>query len=278
VRETLSTLLWPLLPERALAFEISSDWTLQACQYLPCTAMGGGAAGLSNYVLDRIVLGMEIGFIALGLIALFLTAMNMVIFGDQEDVVKTSRMQFVYAIAAAGVVSFARWIAEAFAPQFVGGELVNMTIANTLAGNVITLFRISLSLLIVVNIVLQGTRLITSQGEEDQRGKAQKRLIATFIGAAFVLLANTIAVSVMPGAAGSTTLAVEFAGITNYLITIVGFGSVIVIIVAGATLVLSVDESFKDKAKAMVKTAIVALAAVIVSYSLVNAFIFLNPS
>ncbi len=261
----------------AWAFNVDSGWSGIVCQYLPCTAMGGGATGLSDYLVAKVVTGMEIAFVALALGALFLSAMNMVIFGEQEDVVKQSRTQFIYAISACGVVSFARWIAEAFAPQYTGADLVNHVYVETMVGNVIALFKISLVLLISVNLVIQGMRLITSQGEQDQFQKASKRLIGTFVGAAFVLLANTLVQALLPGASGSGIVANEFAGVANYIITAIGFGAVVVIIVGGGFLVLSVNDGLKDKAKTMVKTAVVALVAVLVSYALVNTFITFHP-
>ncbi len=265
-----------LLPAHASAYTIDSSWSGPVCAFLPCTVMGGGADGLSGYVAEKVVLAMEIGFVAVALIALFLAAMNMVLFGDQEDVVKQSRLQFVYAIAACAVVSLARWLMHAFAPQFVGAQLVDQTIVSSAVGNVITLFRIGLTLLIVVNIVIQGMRLVASQGEQDQFEKARKRLIATFIGAVFVMLANIVAIAALPGPTGATSLAKEFAGFANYLLTIVGFAAVVVIIAAGIMLVVSVSDTLKDKAKTMIKTAVIALVAVMVSFALVTTFITLQ--
>lgn len=265
------------LPLHAKAFEIPPTWMGPVCGYLPCTAYGGGANGLVNYLVERVVVALEVGFVAVAILTLFLAAANMVIFAEQEDVVKQSRTQFVYAIAASAVVSLARWIALAFSPESTGADLVNTAVVNSGVGNVITYIKLSLSILLIANIVIQGMRIVNSQGEQEQVEKARKRLIASFIGAALILLANRIVLALNPQLGGSPQLAVELAGLANYLIAIVGFGAVVVIIAAGVTLILSVNESFKDKAKTMVKTAVIALVAMLVSYALVTAFISYQP-
>ncbi len=277
VKRLLPFLAGLLTPIPAFAFQISDIWYWQVCDYLPCTAYGGGANGLVNYLLLRVVVALEAGFVAVAIITLFLSAANMVIFAEQEDVVKQSRTQFVYAIAASAVVALARWVALAFSPESTGSALVNTGLVNDAVGNVLTYMRLSLTILLVVNIVIQGIRMISSQGEQEQMDKARKRLIGSFIGAAFLLLANRIVVAFNPQLGSSQVLATEFAGIANYLIAFIGFGAVVVIIVAGITLVLSVDESFKDKAKNMVKTAVVALVAVLVAYALMTTFVTYRP-
>jgi hypothetical protein len=260
-------------PAPAWAYAIPSGWSGPVCAFLPCTGMGGGALGLSSYLVAKVVLAMEIGFAALAALMLFIATINMVFFPDQEDVVKNSRMQFIYAVAACGVVSFARWFAEAFAPLYTGASLVNQTIVSSAVGNVLTYFRIGLTLLISVNIVIQGMRLVTARENQEKFDRARKLLTSMFIGAALVILANTIVVAILPGSAGSQSLATEFAGIANYLITIIGFGCVVALIFAGAALVLSADESLRDKAKNIVKTVVVVLVAILVSYALINTFI-----
>ena len=262
-----------LVPAPAFAFEVYTDWADSICGIIPCNGFGGGAGGLSDYVLGRAVTAMEIVFIAVAVLSLFFTTINMVMFSEQEEVVKQGRMNFVYGIAGAAVVSLARWFAVAFTPLETGSDLVDQGMVDTGIGNIIAFFKTLLSIILVTNIVIQGTRLIRSQGESEYVEHSRKRLINSFVGVIIVMLANTIAVSANPELGTSTMLAVEVAGITSYLITIIGFAAVVVIIAAGIALIVSADESLKDKAKTMIKVAIVALIAVLVSYALVTAFI-----
>lgn len=266
-------------PGTAAAFEIPTDWYGPVCAFIPCTGVGtgAGATGLSNYLLDKVVTTIEVGFVAIALIILFAAAVNMVIQSEQEDVVKQSRSAFIYVIAGGGVVAFARWFALAFAPTGPTGDIVNTPVIDDAITQVLTFFKLILSILLSVNIVIQGVRLVTSQGEQEQTEKARKRLILGFVGVGLVLLANTIAVSVNPQLGSTTTLALEIAGIANYLLTILGFVAVGAIVVAGILLILSVDDSLKDKAKMIVKGAVIALVAILVSYALLTAFIGFQP-
>ncbi len=262
-----------LIPTRALALQIPGDWTI-LCGVVPCTgAGGGGAAGLSAYIFETFVNAIELGFVAAAVLVLFFATVSMVMFSGDENVVKEGRTAFIYTIAGAAVVSLARWFALAFSPTEVGGALVNQGVTDTAVDIIVTFFKLLLSVILTVNIVIQAMRLISSQGEQDQVDKARKRLLAGFIGVAIVLLANTLIVNVTPTLGNSSNIAREISGVANYLVTILGFAAVVAIIVAGIMLVVSADESLKDKAKTLIKTAIVALVVVLVSYALVTAFI-----
>lgn len=244
------------------------------CQVLPCSAGGGGAAGLSAYVFDRIVTAAEVAIIAAAALSLFVAAGQMAMFSDEEGTVKEARTSYIYIITGLAITGLARWFSLAFAPSNTGSDLVNAGFVEAGIGNVVVYFRMIIAITLVVNIVLQAFRLITSQGQQEQTDKAKKRLIAGFIGAGIIMMANAIVESALPGYGTSNIATAEVVGLANYLLTIVGFLALMAIIVAGVMLIVSVDESLKEKAKLVVKTAIVALIMVLVSFALVSAFIF----
>jgi len=124
---------------------------------------------------------------------------------------------------------------------------------------------------LVANVSVQGFRLLVSQGAQEYVDKAKKRLIASFIGVAVVLLTDTIVETITGRDTG--IISEEVAGIANFIITFIGIGAVIAISIAGFMLVLSVDESLKDKAKTVIKTSIVALIATLLSYMIVDTVI-----
>lgn len=269
------------LPATALANHVAGHWGIPTgwsgtiCSFVPCTGTGLGAAGLVTYLLSKVVTILQVGFVAAAVFYLFTAARWMVMFPEQEEMVRQGRSTFIYTIAGAAVVSLATWIANAFAPDLSpeADIVVNMDPLNDSFDNVLFFFRMILSILLVVNIVIQGMRLVVSQGESDQVEKAKKRLIQGFIGVGLVMLANVITVAVNPEAGQISDLARQIAGIANYLITILGFMAVVTIIIAGVLLILSVQDSLKDKAKTIIKTAVMALVAVIVSYALINTVI-----
>lgn len=266
--------LWVLfLPSIAHAFYIDPSSVMMLCDIVPCNASGGGAAGLSFYVLDRIVAALEIGIIAAAIICLFIAAAQMTAFSSQENTVTESRTSYIYIIIGLAIIGLARWFVTAFSPVDTGSALVNTDIVEAGIGNIVIYFKLIISVTLTANIVLQAFRLITSQGQQEQVDKAKKRLIAGFIGAGIIMLANVIVVSVLPGFASSGAIAIEIAGIANYILAILGFLSVLAIVAAGLLLVVSVDESLKEKAKSIIKTSIVGLIVVLTSYALVTAFI-----
>lgn len=267
--------LLSLLPATAHAFSISSEWAGVLCGLIPCSQGGGGAAGLSNYVLTRIVTAMEIGFVAATVLALLFSTANMVINSADEGAVTAGRSTFIHAMVGAAVVGLSRWLVIAFSPVNTGAQLVNQTVFDDAVLKIVTFMRLILAVALTLNITIQAIRLVASQGEQEVVERARKRLLAGFVGVVFVLIANVIVVSINPTLGQPTGLAVEIAGIANYLITLLGFGAVLCILIAGVMLIISVDEGLRDKAKSLVKGAIVALIVALVAYAFVTAFITL---
>ena len=268
----------------AHAYEIGAESVNVLCNFLPCNAAGGGATRLSMYVFERIVLAFQIGIIAVAIISLFISAVKMTAFSSEESTVKEAKTSYVYIITGLAIIGLAKFFVNAFSPgtvavgeygEYTGtqGALVNLGIAEMGVSNVVFYFKSIIALSLMVNIVVQAFRLITSQGQEEQTNKAKGRLIGGFIGAGIIMLANVITVSVAPSTSGATGIGIQIAGMANYLLMILGFMSVIAIVVAGIMLVVSFDESMKDKAKNIVKTSVVGLIIVLTSYALVNAFI-----
>ncbi len=270
-----AVLLGLLLPHPASAYQLADSWNV-LCGFIPCSSGGGGALGLNGYIYSKVIVAMESIFVAVVGTTLFLSAARMTLQSSDETAVSESRMAFIYAIGGAVVVGFASLIVQAFAPSATGTALVNTGLLIEGVNNIIIYIRLVLGTLVLVNIVVQAFRLIASHGEDEQFEKAKTYLIAGIVGAGIVMLANAVMISVNPEIGGPTDLAIEMAGIANYIITLFGFGCVLVLIGAGAFLALSTNDGGKEKAKNMVLTAIVGLLAVLISFALVNAFIFLG--
>ena len=271
---TSGIILGLLSPLLAHAFEIG-DFS-SVCGIVPCSGGGGGAAGFSGYIAGTIVPALEVGIIAVALISLFYSAAMMSLFSSEEGAVKDARTSYIYVITGLAITGFAHWISLAFAPANTGGGLVNEQYVVSGVDNVVFYFRIIVAVTLLVNIVVQAFRVIASQGKQEDTDKAKKRLIGGFIGAGVIMLANSIVASAAPGFGATTIAAQEMAGIASYITTLVGFMAVLAIVVAGVMLIVSADEGLKDKAKNVVKTAVVALIACFVSYALITAFIFLQ--
>ena len=106
--------------------------------------------------------------------------------------------------------------------------------------------------------------------KSEQFRKYLKILIMNCIGVALMLVAETIVATI---ATGSTALAGnEIIGVVNFLLTIFGVACVIAIIIAGVYLIISVDESYRDRAKQVIIGTTIALVTILASYTLIATF------
>lgn len=186
-----------------------------------------------------------------------------------ESTLGEVKMAYGHALAGALIVGGAFLFADTFTSPT--GNLVDETPFNTVILNVILFFKALLATVVVLNVVIQGIRLIVAL-EDGDIDKARKRLLHGMVGAAFVILAGAIVDAFYISNATAPIVAEAF-GIARFALTIFGALSVIGLIVSGIMLVVSVDESLKDRAKKLIIICIVALAVVITSYGIINIFI-----
>jgi hypothetical protein len=125
---------------------------------------------------------------------------------------------------------------------------------------------------LIVTITFQGIRLILSE-DESQASAARKRFIAGPLGAVVIAVEDQIIDAIATPHGGSSILAEEIAGIARFLATIFGALAVIALIVGGIMLVVSVQDSLKDRAKKIITASIVAIIVVLMAYGLVTALI-----
>ncbi|TSC57345.1 MAG: hypothetical protein Greene041619_1217 [Candidatus Peregrinibacteria bacterium Greene0416_19] len=262
-------LLALLEPVSASAFQLDLHLG-PVCRLIPCYSSGGGMAGLNQYLFG-ILTAMELLFVAVALVMVFLNAANMVLYSTNESTVGESRSGLYYNIIGAALVALSHLIVQTFAVGN-GGAFVNPAPFASGITLIVNYVKALLAVAVLANVVIQGIRFVTAQGEDAQVEKARKRLFASFIGTAVILLANVIVSALVPGS-NSPILNPEIVGIAQFFLTLVGAFSVIAIVAAGIMLVVSVDESLKDKAKSAIKTSIVALIVVIASFAIVTTFL-----
>lgn len=245
-------------------------WAFTVIQ--PPGTTGGGMAGFVTYVGQLIpaLYGMFIGF---AFLMLFVYAATMILYSNDESAKTEAKSAYVYAMIGMAVVGISGFIAQAIMPSGTA-SIVKPADVDPYLNNIVTYAKGAVSIALIVNIVIQGFRLVLSQGEQEYIDRARKRLFYSFVGAVFVILAQAIVLAVDPSQSSTLDgLTAEGVGIANFLLTFVGAGAVIAIIIAGIFLVVSVDESLKDKAKTIIKSSLITLIVVVVSYALVNTFI-----
>ena len=263
-----------LLPAQAFADSIVINPCFPALG-IPCLP-GTGTAGLEIYAQTYILSGARIAFLAVAIAFFFYYAVRLILTSHDESVITETKSAYGYAVAGAAVVSLASIIAEAFtSPQATVDIIVEEPIRTGLTDYVIFFLRLVVSIAATGTIVFLGVRLIVLQGEEAEIEKQKKRFFNGLLGVAIVLLANVAVNAFAPGT-GSVALAGEIAGITNFILTLLGAFALLGFIVAGLLLVLSTDESLKDRAKKAVFTTVIAMIVVLSSFIIVRFVIDLN--
>lgn len=273
-------LLAAFLPGSALAFSIPINF----CQFgfkigLSTKCMAGGAQGISDYMELYVVPTVGVLFLGVAVAMFFTYAVSILARSHDESAVQESKIAYIHAITGAAIVSLAVYFVWAVSPDpriGPGPNIVNRPYLEHGFQNVIYYIKLVLGTAMIVNIVVQAARLIASQGEEDGT-KAKQRLLYGFVGVAVILLANAMVTSAFPPfGADPGIITDELVGLANFLLALFALIAVLAVIVAGIMLIVSFDEGLKDKAKSIVKTAIITLAVIIASYAIVNAFVYLR--
>jgi len=266
MRRTLSNILGALcalLPGIALAVSNPNPSIIRTCMVPGISCLG---ADLASYINGTLIAGARLAFLGTLVAAIIFYGIRRLFTPTSDSAMAETSQSFQYAFV--GVVLMLG--AELIASSFVTGGVVNPAGVNTVFQNMTIFLRAVISIALLVNITIQGFRMIMSS-DDSEAAKGRKQLLYGCLGAAIVLLASPI-VTTFTGRNSSTAL-VELTGIANYIITIFGILAVVAVIVAGAMLVISVDETMKEKAKKLITASLVALILVISAAALVNFFI-----
>jgi len=252
-----------LLPLAALAASNPSPDVIQTCVVPGISCLGGD---LASYFDSTILRGARVAFTGLLFGAILYYGIKLLIMPESDNTVTETKQAFEYALF--GVILMLG--AELIASSFVTGGVVEPAGLNTVLGTVVTFIKALVATALLINITIQGFAMITAT-EEGGVTKARTKFLHGVYGAAIVLLASPI-VNMMYDKNPSAG-EIELKGIANYIITIFGLLAVVALIVSGILLVISVDESFKDRAKKLATASLVALIVVISAGALVNFFI-----
>jgi hypothetical protein len=240
--------------------------------FIPCG--GGGAAGAGAYIWNNLFPAARILFIATAILQFTQYGLKLLFDPDSADTVSSTKLAYGYGIIACTIVGIATFIVDAVG-QSARATLVNDAPIYAGIGNIVLYMRLVVATLVTVFILIQGIRLIVKQGSEEEFKNAQTQFIHCIMGIGVILLANILVSAFLPGS-GSVLLAAEIVGIINFILTMLGVLAVISIIVAGILLVISVDESLKDRAKKAITVAVIGLIVAILSYIMVRFFINLG--
>ena len=245
---------------------------LQGIIGVPCNDSGEGAEGVQAYLDETIFPAMRILFIATAILMFLQYSIKLLFDPESSETASTTKTAYGYGVTACAIVGIASLIVDAVG-QEAKGTLINPEPIEEGIMNIITYMRLVVAVIMTLFILIQGVRLIMKQGNEEEFKNAQTQFFHASLGVAVILLANTLVTAFRPESSPPIGLATEIVGIINFGLTFVGALSLLSILVAGILLVISVDESLKDRAKKAITTSIVGLTVAFLSYVLVHYFV-----
>jgi len=252
-----------LLPFAALAASNPDPGIIQTCVVPGISCLGGD---LSSYINATLIAGARIAFIGLLSGAIIYYGIKLLVIPENDTATTETKQAFEYALF--GVILMLG--AELIASSFVTGGVVQPAGLTGVLSTVVIFIKAIIATALLVNITIQAFGMIAAI-EEGSVTKARTKFLHGIYGAAIVLLASPI-VNMMYDKDPSVGQ-LELKGIANYIITIFGLLAVVALIVGGIFLVVSVDESFKEKAKKLIIACLVALIIVISAGAFINFFI-----
>lgn len=251
---------------------------LAACAVLLLTpgvcSAAAGAVALVGFIQAHIITQALTAFWGISFAALLYYSIRMVIDAYKEQAYTDVTNSYIHAFTGFAIIACASAFANAFGVGTSGGSnFTTVTPGTTLYFSVasIATFIIEMSSgIFVLMIVLAGIRMVTTQGDQGAFDKAKHLLVINCAGVALMFIASAI----VNGVAGANafTIITELRGIALFLLELLGFVCVIALIIAGVYLIVSIDESYRDKAKKIIIGTLLTLVVILVAYALIITF------
>jgi len=245
-----------------------------------------------------------ISIIAIGVIIFM--GVRMVVAGDNEETVKKSTTGLLYALVAFAIVRMSQDIGrivgffkdnQGFGDNVSNGGIIGsadqitqrLGIFDKQVEILMTFIKYLIGSLAVAVVVINGVRLVTGGGEEENIKKARNGILAALGGLVLMTVANTFVTKVFykvdrttysgidGGVNPQTDLSAgigELVGITNFIVSFVGPILVLIIIVAGVLYLTAGGEEEKmNKAKRLLIAGVLGLVVIYGSFALVSTII-----
>ncbi|OGJ57585.1 hypothetical protein A3H22_00950 [Candidatus Peribacteria bacterium RIFCSPLOWO2_12_FULL_55_15] len=188
---------------------------------------------------------------------------------DDENATTQMKTSFGHAIVGCAIVSIAILISDVISTEPINPLSDPGNVVKDQLQNIIDYFKIIVGALVSFHVTYQGIRLIALQGKEEELSKQKTRFFHGLIGIAVVLLATKLVEAASPGN-NAGILSTEIKGIADFLITLFGLLAVVAFIASAAMLLLSVDESWKEKGKKGMFGSVIVLIIVFASFAIIK--------
>lgn len=236
---------------------------------IPCV---GDAAGLnlSQYIYLYFINFLRYAVVAVAFGMFVYYAFALLFAGDDESATTKLKTSFGHMIFGCAIVSLATFAADTILPtQGAGAVLLAPNIAAYGLTSFILFFKLITGVAVSFHVTYQGLRLIALQGKEDEVSRQKKKFFHGLIGVAIVLLMNAIIAAASPGS-NAGILSVQLQGIANFLLSLFGLLAVVAFIASAAMVLLSVDESNKEKGKKGMFGSVVVLIIVFSAFAIIQ--------
>ncbi len=241
----------------------------------PTTCLAGsGATYVAQFLVPSLLREVMIAFWGIAAAFVFYYAVRAVLEAHKEEASKDLAHSFIYVFSGFAIIALSGAFATGFGVNSFSPGL--FTTVNPLALDVgirsVADFIIRMSAgIFTLGVVATGLKMIASQGEASNFDKWRKVLVANCLGVVLMLTAFFVIHAISDVNAG--LLISEMRGFAMYMLTLIGFACVIALIIAGILLIVSVDESLKDRAKTIVIGTLISLVIVMACYTLLLVFI-----
>lgn len=240
-----------------------------------CFAVNDGSAQLATFIKIRIIDNALYALSGVAGAAMFYYGIRMIVDAYNDKAYTDVINSFIYVLTGFIVIG----LSHAFQIAFIGtgvlpasGIPFNPSNLSPGIGSIASFMAKGAEGAFTLIVVIAGLRMITAQGDEGTFDKWRKVLIGNCIGVMLILIADSIRIAIQtpndPGA-----IVAELGGIGLFMLTIIGFASVLALIIAGILLIISVDEAQRDRAKRAVIGTLLSLLVVIASYTLIVTFV-----
>lgn len=234
---------------------------------------GTGADYLAIFIKTHIIQQAMYAFIGISAAFLLYYAFRMIVEAQKEQTITDARRSFINALVGFAVIAIGGGFMNALSTS--GFSLDNVTDIKPDAlllgiNSVSTFLTTGAEGIFVLIITIVGIRMMLTQGDSAEFTKLTKVLVANIIGVVVMLTANIIITAI--AGQSSANIIGEVVGIILFLLTILGFACAVALIIAGILLIISIDESLKDKAKKIIIGTLITLVIVLALGAIIQTF------
>jgi cytochrome bd-type quinol oxidase subunit 2 len=223
-------------------------------------------------------------FLGVALLFLGIYIFRLVTTTGSEEEFTTQRKNLLFSVLGFVILGLATEVARIFDPMrnVDRGSIASQVVAESVAQKVIIFMEIGLGTIAIITIFYIAFLMLTSQGDDEQIGKAKVYFQFFILGFVVVMLADPLVKNVFypnlgernPGTPEFTNFVIEITAVLKFFLV---FGAIIVFtafIASGIIFLISAgNQELQDRAKSILIWTAVGILLIVISYAVVSFFI-----